>query len=415
MRNGIYLIIFCIFYDIFWLFLSCLTLLNNNDQENLLNFVILISIINLILKIILLIYNYKNNSNPQEKEENLITFHENLGTITEESKENNEINTKSKNGPEVKEEIPIIIMTHEEINITEESKDHMEISTNKEKIIEPKTVSIDLITASTSFATNPMGSFISEPKSPEKGEKFKIRGYIKDATTNLDIPGKHLRDANIKITYVSILKNREYIANVNDFGIYDISLPIGNFVRNVTISGYADIKNDIYIFNSSTEENAENIIYLSPHINGWRAILTWGAKPLDLDARLITPEGEDIYWGKRKSKCKKVTLDCDAKRGFGPETISMNQIDKGIYRFYVKNFSMHPGLNISNAKVMLYQESSLVAEVSIPTEKHTEKAYFWNVFEINAKKQSFKLINKVQDKEQFTKSSKKKNKPPLTI
>ncbi len=73
--------------------------------------------------------------------------------------------------------------------------------------------------------------------------------------------------------------------------------------------------------------------------NQARFILEWGKNPKDLDAHLESDDFHISFRNKKNSQGR-ATLDRDAMFGYGPETITLLNIDKTKeYNFYVDNYS----------------------------------------------------------------------------
>jgi hypothetical protein len=74
-------------------------------------------------------------------------------------------------------------------------------------------------------------------------------------------------------------------------------------------------------------------------------ILTWGAKPADLDSHLFLPtEGLDrvhVFHGNRGSATAVpfAALDTDDRNGYGPEIISVRRLFAGTYSYFVHNYT----------------------------------------------------------------------------
>ncbi|MFS1562873.1 MAG: hypothetical protein ACL7AX_03960 [Candidatus Arsenophonus phytopathogenicus] len=113
-----------------------------------------------------------------------------------------------------------------------------------------------------------------------------------------------------------------------------------------------------------------------------------GAKPDDLDAYLWgdTNAGArfTVYFNKKEVPDKSAVLDIDGRNGFGPETITIKQLNSGRYRFVVKNHSENPEITGSHAKVVIAQKdkdgSTKVNQYDIPI---SGTGIWWEVFEMD--------------------------------
>ena len=74
-------------------------------------------------------------------------------------------------------------------------------------------------------------------------------------------------------------------------------------------------------------------------LNSARFILAWGNRPADLDLHL---KSDDFHISYRKTKSipNKVKLDRDATQGYGPETITLDSLNKqNNYKVLVHRYS----------------------------------------------------------------------------
>ncbi len=115
----------------------------------------------------------------------------------------------------------------------------------------------------------------------------------------------------------------------------------------------------------------------------YRIVLNWGPSPLDLDSHLWY--GDDHLWY-AKMNGKKAKIDVDAKDGFGPETITIDERLPGMkYIYAVHNFANRKtgsssSLSDSDATVYLYEGYQLKGTFEVPTSTPGTK---WVVFSIN--------------------------------
>jgi hypothetical protein len=117
-----------------------------------------------------------------------------------------------------------------------------------------------------------------------------------------------------------------------------------------------------------------------------RVVLEWAKSPADLDAHLIKEGDYHISYQKMHiSKDGIAKLDRDDRKGFGPETITVKEIDnKATYTYYVKNFSdasspNSKALSKSKARVKIYGDNKLLKSFSIQPDR---KGTTWMVFTI---------------------------------
>jgi hypothetical protein len=91
--------------------------------------------------------------------------------------------------------------------------------------------------------------------------------------------------------------------------------------------------------------------------NQARFVLEWDQRPVDLDAHLLGP-GFHISYRNMRSVPGKAILDRDARQGFGPETITLEEIVKdATYTLTVDNYSNESPMR--NVKVSVYMDNRL--------------------------------------------------------
>lgn len=117
-----------------------------------------------------------------------------------------------------------------------------------------------------------------------------------------------------------------------------------------------------------------------------RVVLQWNKKPADLDLHLIKQGEYHIsYQDMHKSNDGNGKLDLDDRDGFGPETITIKDLDeKAVYTCYVKNYTdkdrpNNRKLSESGASVLVYGNNALLNTFEIQKDK---KGTSWMVFEI---------------------------------
>lgn len=152
-------------------------------------------------------------------------------------------------------------------------------------------------------------------------------------------------------------------------------------------------KKEGYIPMTTTFEIAAGTIFfnrfsLSPEIDfgSLRVVLDWGRKPEDLDAHLVKENVFHIsYRDKAISDDGRGMLDRDDQNGFGPETITLLDVDETAnYEYFVKDYTNrlnHDSKNLSKADavVRVYGNNQLLHEFRI---HNKQKGIKWNVFRI---------------------------------
>lgn len=127
-----------------------------------------------------------------------------------------------------------------------------------------------------------------------------------------------------------------------------------------------------------------------------RIVLTWNDTPFDLDSHLFTPydsiSGDTTYhiWYGNKYDNNGNNLDVDDTDGYGPETMTINNLGHGLYKFYVADYTNcstgyvdSTAMAYSKAKVDIYTADGLVSTFHVPANR---PGVIWEVFEIRNKR-----------------------------
>lgn len=115
-------------------------------------------------------------------------------------------------------------------------------------------------------------------------------------------------------------------------------------------------------------------------------VLSWGAKPLDLDAHLTIPNANrsrgHVYFSAKSAD--DVNLDTDARNGFGPEIITVYKLHDGIYRYAVHHFAGEGLISTSQAYVHMTIEGLGIFEMH-PPRSSRGKNDLWTLWDIEAR------------------------------
>ncbi|HON18563.1 MAG TPA: carboxypeptidase regulatory-like domain-containing protein [Salinivirgaceae bacterium] len=118
-----------------------------------------------------------------------------------------------------------------------------------------------------------------------------------------------------------------------------------------------------------------------------RIVLSWGENPTDLDSHLTGPTSSETrfhcYYANRNVGV--AMLDVDDVTSYGPETITITQLNNGSYRYSVHNYSdqtMDGGLGIyqSPTLVEVYNHTGLIYSFTAPAFS-LGSGNTWRVFE----------------------------------
>ena len=204
---------------------------------------------------------------------------------------------------------------------------------------------------------------------------------IVDAVTGKPLPGVNV-----------IIKNKRTgesvgMGQTNDRGIYRKKCEYGAYDVLFSKNGYLSSKHEFTM--DLTELPVAMNFALTPVVQEFRIVLTWGAYPRDLDAHLSGPEpgggNFHIWWRHKVLIAGKNFLDVDDQNSYGPETITIYKPAKGIYKYAVHNFSGRNRsgsleLSYSHAHVDVYADGRLQASFNVPQGR---PGNVWHVFNID--------------------------------
>ena len=232
----------------------------------------------------------------------------------------------------------------------------------------------------------------------KKAELIKKTGIVTDAKTGLI-----LKKATLKFREGYDNKTGAVVktAKSNSSGKYSVSLEKGSYTMDVYKKGYIRSYYNIDFTKAGRED-----VSVSPKLAGtqYRAVLTWGSTPSDLDAHLTGPitgsaSRFHVYYSHKKAYdggSVAAELDVDDRSSYGPETVTIDfsVAPGGLYRYYVQDFTNRSSqttsaLAASGATVILYKGSKQIATYKVPQKAGTR----WHVFDI--KNGSVKKINKM--------------------
>jgi hypothetical protein len=132
-----------------------------------------------------------------------------------------------------------------------------------------------------------------------------------------------------------------------------------------------------------------NRISISPELDlkDVRIVLDWDQEPVDLDAHFMKDNGYHLsYHYTKVLEDGKGELDRDDMDGYGPETITIHDIDDlGTYDYFVHDYTNRANasssaLSDSKATIKVYAEGRLLYVFQIPQGAQGNK---WSVFRIS--------------------------------
>ena len=118
-----------------------------------------------------------------------------------------------------------------------------------------------------------------------------------------------------------------------------------------------------------------------------RVVLDWGKKPNDLDAHFVKSGQYHIsFRNMRVSQDNSAQLDRDAQQGFGPETITTNNVDEAAsYTYFVHDYSNQSSsgsstLSNSRASVKVYGGNNQLLSIFLVPQ--SANGTVWEVFRV---------------------------------
>ncbi|SHO47103.1 zinc-ribbon domain-containing protein [Anaerocolumna xylanovorans] len=230
------------------------------------------------------------------------------------------------------------------------------------------------------------------------GSSYDIELVLTDALNRADDYDGMLRLDNAGVQVRPGINNKTgsvYLsAEADQNGQVYVNLKEGTYTVEINKTGYATTYYTIV-----AKEGINNIqINTSPLLNEdeIRIVLTWSDNPKDLDSHLFTPydstSGDSTYhiWFGNKADFNGNNLDVDDTDGYGPETMTINHLGNGLYKYYVADYSdcsikntSSTAMSFSDARVSVYTKDGLVQSYYVPNNK---EGVIWELFEIRNKR-----------------------------
>ncbi|OFY16554.1 MAG: hypothetical protein A2X11_12655 [Bacteroidetes bacterium GWE2_42_24] len=192
--------------------------------------------------------------------------------------------------------------------------------------------------------------------------------------------GETVPDANVKIEGIG-----EFTSDMQGRVLFDIPAD-GRYAFEFSKQGFIKA---IYPFEVIAGTIFYNRISVCPVLDfgTLRVVVEWARRPKDMDAHLVKEGDYHIsYQNLHVSKDGVARLDRDDRDGFGPETITVKNIDEqASYTYFIKNYSdknspRSKDLSKSKAVVRVYGNNQLMHNWQItPDQRGTS----WKVFVIS--------------------------------
>ena len=139
----------------------------------------------------------------------------------------------------------------------------------------------------------------------------------------------------------------------------DVDVPL-----KVTKNGYIPLKQNIYV-SVGTFWQKRFLMTEGLPIESARFVLAWGESPKDMDLHLISNDFHISYRNK-SGDVNQANLERDAMSGYGPETITLNNLqDDKTYQVYVHQYSYDGNID-RKVTLSVYTNNQLDRVVSMP-------------------------------------------------
>lgn len=194
-----------------------------------------------------------------------------------------------------------------------------------------------------------------------------------------DEAGAPVADVSVEAEGISYTGINQGVTGAD--GRFTLSVRPGSTVM---VSGHhgAAQTNAVSVATSTGATNIPTCLTL-PARNAVTVRLTWGQSPADIDSHLKMPGGTHIYYVNKGSLTAEpyASLDVDDTNGYGPEVTTIRNPKRGIYRFYLHNYSgtFSPGMTGSPTRVELNYLGRVVV-FTPPAGEGTSR--YWHLFDL---------------------------------
>jgi hypothetical protein len=217
------------------------------------------------------------------------------------------------------------------------------------------------------------GSFIAD------GQTISIQGVTQYGTITGSVSSA-LNGGPLDSVDVTVTGPAQRSVRTNSSGVFSMAdLPYGSYQVIALKAGYIQGTRTAQLQQPTLDLHFV-LSTLDLDTNQYRAVLTWGAEPRDLDLHLWTL-GTEVYYSNKGSldTIPYAFLDVDNVSGYGPETITIGRL-LDTCKFAVKNYSgPPPEITVSSAHVDFYKGASLIRSFDVPT---TGVGAWWYVFDL---------------------------------
>lgn len=225
-------------------------------------------------------------------------------------------------------------------------------------------------------------------------ERFSGIGTMKGFIYNA-FDGTPVSEATIRFRRGINVQDGSVVATVtteSDGGYFVSELEAGNYTGEISATGFSAGYFRATCLGGTNNTGQDGTITPLLGEGETRFVLTWGQTPQDLDSHLTgpLPDGSQfhVFYSDKSARFEDVLyadLDLDDTSSFGPETTTIYRQLDGTYRFLVHDYTNRSdgeivALSNSQAKVEVYQGSTLVATFNVPSNRG---GTVWTVCEVN--------------------------------
>lgn len=226
-----------------------------------------------------------------------------------------------------------------------------------------------------------------------------VYGTIKDAITGMTVSGvtvtvSHSFDnSDVTNTYVKrVTTNTQGVYDCKKWSVFgvDFGLEAGNYTVTISKEGYISTSFNVTIVGGTNMEFNSTITPVGAE-NVYKIVLTWGARPSDLDSHfngVVAGSRDHVYYSRKNGTGAE--LDTDDTSSYGPETITIPNVQMyegkiyySVHDYSNRGSSASTALSSSTATVKVFKGGELLETFYVPT---GIAGTVWNVFYIDEAK-----------------------------
>lgn len=214
------------------------------------------------------------------------------------------------------------------------------------------------------------------PDANKNRSRGTLSGFVINAITGEGVPG-----AQLEFVGQEDPSHKEKTESGKD-GVFSLELDPDTYDVTVTADGYV-VENFEFKMEEDRNYSGEQFV-ISPELSAGsaRIVLEWGAEPQDLDSYLIgeSDNSGSVFVSYFNKVCEAAELDVDDTNGYGPETITLYDLE-GVYRYTVVDYRLTYTLQEHGATVKVYLPGKAPEVITIAPGAGVEN--IWEVFELD--------------------------------